>query len=893
MDRRTFLSHAVLSGAVSVSPAWRSAEAASSFPAILLIEGVTLDTPAGGLFSFLDPIVSQNIPVGLTIRSDPAEWNKRQPNPELMGLLSTLTADYPGLIDLALEIPELASLRPYLRMRAASVARNRFKQAMVAAAGHDALHAVPETITAALPKGDTPVLRGVRSAGILTTILLPAKGASPDIWRNEDGTQQINGGWRLPTSPTAEDITQALSEATSRDSPVVFVARFPDDPALGTDALFNRGTVIGDGFRRNLSASRNYLILPSELRIRSGAVFSRNVVLCLQFDGSGAAPYPLAEKMTAASVPFTEITGASSVAGVASDTGSSTVAPEKCILVSGADGQTWEDARRHAFGGVLPKGDRKSINATKCAVSGVEVPTDTTNGRHAGFDVLITMSDGSARFSGFDAHGALRLNATLTLDGPQSDLTADRLLQRIEETAAPNEDVVLLIKQNDFRAAEEADSLTETLYRFGASDRFSLRSIDEYLEAVSVHSEPARLLRVAQRWPARQTARDIPAAERDRLLNDARVAWSYFEQLTDSDTGLVPATAWIEGDKLETYDFSTMWDTGSLILAIISAHSIGLLTDDTFSARIGAVLGGLATGVLNGLRLPKGLSSTTRRAAGDDKYNASDTGRLLVSLHLLQSYTQQDLGIRKILDGWDLIETIKDGVPLTASGSSLVSSYRSNYAGYIARAFALWGYPVRPPYTEPEPGSAFDRGVHVLQEVADFGPIGTEPHLLETVELGASGLAEAASEALFAAQIEEYLASGRLACVSEGPIAREPWFVYQGYQIEEDGGSWTAETLDPSPRFKTRGFLRAIDMLNSKAAFLWSVCRPCDYSDLLLAEVRAKAMASSLGVSPGVFFVTGNADQAYSDVNTNGVILQAIAYRLNGSKPAAEWRFKD
>ena len=134
--------------------------------------------------------------------------------------------------------------------------------------------------------------------------------------------------------------------------------------------------------------------------------------------------------------------------------------------------------------------------------------------------------------------------------------------------------------------------------------------------------------------------------------------------------------------------------------------------------------------------------------------------------------------------------------------------------------------------------------------------------------------------------------TGKLACVSEGPINREPWFVYQGFQIGKVEAPWTFETLDPSPRFQTKGFIRAVDMLNSKAAFLWNAYRPVEYNDLLIAQVREKAKGSSLGFSPGVFSVTGKPEQAYSDINTNGVILQAIAYRLNGGKPCIDWNSK-
>ena len=135
MDRRTFLSRVILGGTAAMSPAWRAATAATTFPGILLIDGVTPSTPAPGLFSFLDPIVSQNIPVAIVVKSDRETWEKNRADADLMRLLSRLVADYPGLVDLALEVPALASLQPFLRMRSASIARNRFRQALLAATG--------------------------------------------------------------------------------------------------------------------------------------------------------------------------------------------------------------------------------------------------------------------------------------------------------------------------------------------------------------------------------------------------------------------------------------------------------------------------------------------------------------------------------------------------------------------------------------------------------------------------------------------------------------------------------------------------------------------------------------------------------------------------------------
>ncbi len=895
MDRRTFLSRVFIGGTAATSSSWLTAQAASTFPSILLVDGVTPATSSSGLFSFLDPIISQNVPVSIVVKFDHEEWKNPSTTADLMRLLSRLIVDYPGLLDLALELPELASLHAYLRMRSASEARNRLRRSLFEATGKEAPAAAPQTVVSRLPSGQTPVIEGLRSAGILNSILLPQVGTTPEIWRNSDGTQQINGGWRLPPSPNREEIAATFSKATSHEGPVVFAAKFPDDSQKGDEELFDQGAILGDAFRQDLISSRNYHTLPSELRFRSGAIFSRHLVLCIHVDDSSASADSLGGRLTAAGVPFTEIKRSFEITRQESDAASTETGVHElraCFEISSTDDEKWQKARHLAFGSIAPGSEHSTVGLAACAALGDGHDPSANQGEHAGFEIFLNLSKGGERFSGFDEYGALRVNASLVLDGPHAGLSAQTLRERLDDAASPSADVVLLVKGNGFSEPDDGSALVEALVGLGKSNQFKVLSMEQYLSAVSVKSEQARLLRVAQRWPARLDENSINSAERDLLIDDAKLAWSYFEQLTHADTGLVPATAWLEDGKVQAYRYSTMWDTGSLILAILSAHSIGLISDAEFSERIDTVLGGLATGTFNGLRLPKGLASTNGKAYGDDKYNASDTARLLVSLYLLDKYSKKDLGIVGIMDDWDLSNTIQDGIPLTARGARLVSSYRSNYAGYIARAFGLWGYPVASPYSDPKPGSPFDRGVHVLHDVAEFGPIGAEPHLLEAVELGVSDLARAASEALFAAQVEEYLSTGKLICVSEGPINREPWFVYQGFQIGKDQGRWTVETLDPSPRFKTKGFIRAVDMLNSKAAYLWHVYRPGEFNDLLIAQMREKAKVSSLGFSPGVFSVTGKSDQAYSDINTNGIILQAIAYRLNGGKPCADWNSK-
>ena len=208
----------------------------------------------------------------------------------------------------------------------------------------------------------------------------------------------------------------------------------------------------------------------------------------------------------------------------------------------------------------------------------------------------------------------------------------------------------------------------------------------------------------------------------------------------------------------------------------------------------------------------------------------------------------------------------------------------------LGRGFEQWGFDVASPYGLDAGLSGLDARIATLHAAAQLGPIGTEPHLLEAVELGFSEPAAAMSEALFAAQFAEYQKTGQLVCVSEAPINREPWFIYQGFQLGDVEVPWTIETLDPSPRFKTRGFRRAASMVNSKSAYLWHFVRPGEYTSQLVDHVRKNASIPSLGFAPGVPSVPDVTFGAYSDVNTNGVILQAIAYGLNGARPAIGWR---
>ena len=66
----------------------------------------------------------------------------------------------------------------------------------------------------------------------------------------------------------------------------------------------------------------------------------------------------------------------------------------------------------------------------------------------------------------------------------------------------------------------------------------------------------------------------------------AQTAWSYFEQNTDPQTGLVPS--------VRKFKSMTLWDQGGYLLATTSAQKLGIITRNEASGRLLRALGSIA-----------------------------------------------------------------------------------------------------------------------------------------------------------------------------------------------------------------------------------------------------------------------------------------------------------
>ena len=385
----------------------------------------------------------------------------------------------------------------------------------------------------------------------------------------------------------------------------------------------------------------------------------------------------------------------------------------------------------------------------------------------------------------------------------------------------------------------------------------------------------------------RKQAQPMP----EDLMQDAEGAWRYFSATSAGRrAGLAPAAIWPLGNSFGRYSTVTMWDVGSLLLALVSARSLQLISSDTFDEHVQAILKFLKRSRFKwkGARLPNYRSHVETQLSTESGYDATDMGRLLLALHVLDQATGKAYDIKAIIERWDIDKTIKDGALHDIKSSKSVPNASNNYRYYIARSHRLWGFDVDGGY-KGELKTDSDRKEFVDQVLA-VGAIATEPSANEIIELGSSPHATLLNDMLYEAQRDRYIETGQLTAVSEAPIDSRPWFTYQGYDPNGYGTFvWPVHSMVTDKKWQTQDFAKRFRMVNTKAAFLWHALRSDAYARKLRAFASSEAQTSSLGFVPGIYEKSGSKPKLM-DINTNALILESLAYLANDRKPLVDIR---
>ncbi len=385
------------------------------------------------------------------------------------------------------------------------------------------------------------------------------------------------------------------------------------------------------------------------------------------------------------------------------------------------------------------------------------------------------------------------------------------------------------------------------------------------------------------------TTENIPVAPTRTLTGEelawAKTAWRYFQNNTIPETGLV--------NSVDKYNASTLWDTSSYLMAVIAAYQLKIIEQTEFDQRINQALVSLAKLPLFDGKLPNKSYNTISLQMVDYSNNptekgigwsAVDIGRVLVPFNILAwHYPQHTLAVHNVLQHWDmqslLMKGSLQGAVVTDKGEvQYLQEGRLGYEEYAAKSFTLMGLDVANALHYTDFLKLVDiYGVNVATDSRDpqkyqaHNYVVSEPYILDGLEFGWDHLSQELAWRVYSAQERRFEHTGVLTAVSEDNIDQAPYFVYN--TVFTDGEIWNAitEKGEDASQFKT---------LSTKAAFGWHVLYENAYTRQLMSKA-AKLADQERGWYSGLYEMSGEPNKAIT-ANTNGIILEALAYKQSG-----------
>ena len=892
-------------------------------PLIVAITGGNPDSLPHRLAALTNPLLEQKIAVTLSFAPMSQDGSRLKPQSELAQSLRAAVDANPDLLELAIDAHIVPSKDPYFQLRQASIAQAAFSWAVNTRGDYEKQSLLTaSTLITSSPLRSPQDLAGMRAAGIRTAIRVPG-GESSGLT-----SPALNGGYLMTSTGLAntlgDNATTTLSGATAgkprqpdaiqngiqiaaaKNDPIIVHISLSSLDSLSDTDLSAYATELAKIVAAKRDQGTVRCILPHDLYAQSRQGASRYVIVRVDDYRLSAAKDVAHREFTRdllqAGIPLTEavIPGGSNLLRVDSVSrtrikgllsnpnydiathGLNHTAEEFGGLSSDEshDFLTQATSEMYQAAGKLPMTFIPPNNAFNVAtLSALEA---------CGIPMLSAEQNDYQWIWGMGQHGVLQLSNTVGLekswDGDIPFFEPEELLKFF----GLRNDAVFMIHPATLSSREKKHKLMDTLAALSAQPGTELTNFESYYKAVTPEMPALKLVQSSRTRAAviDAGAATVTAEMEEKLKQDAAVAWRYFERGTAMYDGMVPATEWEADGKLQGYAFTTMWDIGSFIMANVSAHQIGLIDQTRFETSIQQIIDFLGRSGYRykGVILPKAEKSIDRKRDQRKGFDSADVGRLLIALKILDQYTAHSFPVADLVTTWGLRASIINGEMHDIGARKTTSVQRNSYAQYAARGFRQWGVDVNPVFGEVDPLADMDATLRFIEEVSSRGRIATEPSTTEEVELGASGHSKIIADVLHAAQVKRYEETGILTCVSEGPIDQSPWFTYQGYQIGKNGGAWVVDAPSPNSKNRTDTLGDAIRVVSTKGCFLWLATRPGAYSEKLYALARNKGKTNGFGFASGIYETTRK-PSSHSDVNTNGIILEAIAYILNGRSP--------
>ena len=375
----------------------------------------------------------------------------------------------------------------------------------------------------------------------------------------------------------------------------------------------------------------------------------------------------------------------------------------------------------------------------------------------------------------------------------------------------------------------------------------------------------------------------VPRPSTDADLQNARTAWRYFKNNTNATTGLA--------NSANDYPSTTMWETGSYLIAILSAERLGLIQLPESDMRIKAVLASLAKLRLFDGKLPNKAYHTetlelvdyTNKPSKDGLgWSALDVARIMSAFGLIERNRPEFApAVEAILETWQVDQMIENGQLIgtnVADGKIRRDQEgRLGYEQYAAKAMMMFGYDASEAFdVEGKLMVQYVEGIPIAvdsrqQHGGEPGFVVSEPYLFDGLEFGFDARSLIFATTVYEAQAARFANTGKLTAVTEGHLNEKPYFSYA--TIWGGGSPWSVLSFK-GDRMDSRR------TLSTKAAFAWDALFGTDYTAKLVAAV-AKNADPEKGWSEGIYELDGKLNTSVT-ANTNAVILAALSFKATG-----------
>jgi len=373
-------------------------------------------------------------------------------------------------------------------------------------------------------------------------------------------------------------------------------------------------------------------------------------------------------------------------------------------------------------------------------------------------------------------------------------------------------------------------------------------------------------------------------------LQMARIAWKYYENNYNPETGLVNA--------VNNFPSTTMWDTGSALAATVAAHDFGFIDKKEFDDRITAMMGSLARMKLFNDEAPNKVYHTKTLQMVDyankpTEYgigvSALDLARLMSwSRTLSCMHPKYHSGLTKTLSRWKFDRIVKDkqmyGLAMNQFNPEEIKVWqegRLGYEQYAGKIFQKFGFDtsVAADYNNKFRANTEILGVNIAHDNRDprewhaNNYVLTESYTMDAMELGLDDVNRDLVRNIFEVQKQRWRETGIVTAISEDNIDEEPWFLYN--TIYNAGQTWqTTNSSDVSyDHLKT---------ISVKAAISMALLYPEDEYSAVLMNAVESAYDVEKGWYSGIY-ESGAGYNKVTTANTNGVILSGFLYKKYGS----------